>query len=190
MVALPLAGLFRKLFEFNRQIENTLAVNVPDHWNEQAPVGVNREPDVMVMFNNDLFRFHIDAGIEAGEFFQRRRCGLHGENRQAQSAALRLDLLFVLAPERLEFGKVRHVHVRYMGNLRPRNGNVFRSGSAHRAQRDSLDRADQVELGRIRGLGGVRAAFLPLFLKGAGGTAPLRPRAAWRLRRTRARPPG
>ena len=65
--------LLGDLLQLRRELHDVLLVHVADHRHEQAGLGVDRDADVDVLLEDDLFVRNVDGRIELREYLERRR---------------------------------------------------------------------------------------------------------------------
>ncbi len=152
-VDLAVADPLGRLLQLLAQLDNVLAVHVPDHGDDEAPFGVHGHADVVVALEDDLPGRHVEAGVEAGLGLEGGHRRLHGEDGNGQGAPLVLDLLPVLLPERLQVGDVGLVLMGDVGDLPPGPGHLSGRGLADGAKRHPLHRTPLGEIGQLRRLG-------------------------------------
>src|SRR5437867_1539959 len=89
-----------------RQIENTLAVSVPDHWHQQAVGRIDRDSDVIVLLDDQVLAGLVERGVELRELLQRVYRSFHQGREHGEFEASCFRDLGVLLAERLELGDV------------------------------------------------------------------------------------
>src|SRR5215472_42096 len=74
-------GDLRKLL---RKIEHALAIRVLDHGHQQPVRGVDRDPDVVVLLDDQVIPGLVERGVELGELLERIDRGFHEEGEHGE----------------------------------------------------------------------------------------------------------
>src|ERR1700704_2939319 len=71
------------------------AISFSDHWNDEAFLGPDRDPDMIVILVDQVGT--VDLSVDGGDFLERLHAGLHEESHEAElDAVLLLEQLLVL----------------------------------------------------------------------------------------------
>src|SRR5207237_10711475 len=145
---LATAPLLYRRPELRGQLGHALAVRIAHHRDNQAPFGVHRHADMIVLLQDELTALRIEAGVKAWELLEHRDHGPQYQDRQTQLSSVLLDLCGVPTTEHLQRGNIGYVLMHDVGNLRPGQTHLPRRGAPDALQRPLLDRTPATEIGQ------------------------------------------
>src|SRR5438552_5004981 len=136
----------RNFSQLLRQIENTLAVSVPDHWHQQTVGRIDRDSDVIVLLDDQVLAGLVERGVELRKLLKRVHRSFHQEREHGEFEASFFRDLRVLLAKRLELGDVGFV---VLGDVRDRDPVAVQEPAGKlpdSRQRFGFDRAELREI--------------------------------------------
>src|ERR1035441_6204158 len=101
-----LARFAGQFLQLSGQVNQSLLIDVANDRHDQARFSINRNPNVVVLLEDNLLRYLVEAGIEDGMLLERIDNHLQGERGQGEPRALLLVRGGVLLPQRHQAGNV------------------------------------------------------------------------------------
>src|SRR5579863_1057446 len=124
-----------------RQLQNALLVRVSEHENHETVRGVDSDPDVIVFFQDDLFRFLVQGRIQVWVDLQPCNHGPHDKGKIGQPGTLFFDDLFLFMAYLFKIGNIGLVHKSDRRNTGSRFSYMAGAAATHPSKRNALERS-------------------------------------------------
>ncbi len=126
--------LLGELRQLDRQFDDVLLVDIADHGDEQAAIGVSSNANINVLLVDNFFFVDVDAGVELRKNFERRGADFQRDGSDRHLATGFFGFGGEAGSQVFEFGDVGAVVLRDVWNRVPGFGKVlggFTANAAH-----------------------------------------------------------